>query len=63
MYKETAGNFVPMCFRYLQERLKQMEEEKSVAMAAVTKYKVRLGSGLFFSYFLLSIIVPYIYSN
>ena len=28
------------CYRYLQERLKQMEEEKSMAMAAVSKYKV-----------------------
>ena len=27
------------CYRYLQERLKQMEEEKSMAMAAVSKYK------------------------
>ena len=26
--------------RYLQDRLKQMEEEKSMAMAAVSKYKV-----------------------
>ena len=26
--------------RYLQERLKQMEEEKSIAMATVSKYKV-----------------------
>ena len=28
--------------RYLQERLKQMEEEKSMAMDTVSKYKVGL---------------------
>ena len=27
-------------FRYLHERLKQMEEEKTMAMATVSKYKV-----------------------
>ena len=30
---------ISVCYRYLQERLKQMEEEKSMAMAAVSKYK------------------------
>jgi hypothetical protein len=28
--------------RYLKERLKQMAEEKSMAMATVSKYKVQL---------------------
>ena len=35
----VSNPVISVCYRYLQERLKQMEEEKSMAMAAVSKYK------------------------
>ena len=37
-YSHNAAHVV--CFRYLQERMKQMEEERTMALAAVSKYKV-----------------------
>ena len=40
--------------RYLQERLKQMEEEKSMAMDTVSKYKVGLWQDGQFFYFYCS---------
>lgn len=50
MYLLTLGstlNIHYLMFRYLQERLKQMEEEKSIAMATVSKYKVCIIEALY----------------
>ena len=38
--RKACGSLYVFYYRYLLDRMKQMEEEKSMAMATASKYKV-----------------------